>query len=456
MIRRINPLISLGLLTAVIHAILLFAVIPQVTTHITGFYNQDKFIDGYDQLADNLARGNGYRFYPDSAQTLMREPGYPVLLAGLMLLFGNSMVAVKLVNMCLALATAWLMTRIASRISGSRWLLILPPLLFLFHPATLIAESRGGVESLFTFLIMLFFVTLYQAMEDSTWWRYAITGAVLGVTVLVRSTPMLYPVFLFGYLITFYRSRIPFLTICRNIAIVIAMMSAMLSPWIIRNYRLTGRFIPTASVLGVSAQTGEYICTHLFESKPWVLLDHEAAQQRTQIATELGYRIEDPYYYQSFYSTQEELKFSDYLARQVFGRYKADPLFCARCMSLNVFNFWFAGKTQMSTMMNLAIQTPYLIFAILGVVQCVKHRKFLLVGPLVLFVLYVMAVHVPILAQARYSVPLIPILSILAAIALSRVFSSTASDRSTATLHNTDQLLSPNPAPVLAGAGIEK
>ncbi len=47
---------------------------------------------------------------------------------------------------------------------------------------------------------------------------------------------------------------------------VLAMM-AVLSPWITRNYFLTGKFIPTASVLGVSAQAGQYIGKHQFEGK---------------------------------------------------------------------------------------------------------------------------------------------------------------------------------------------
>jgi hypothetical protein len=83
-------------------------------------------------------------------------------------------------------------------------------------------------------------------------------------------------------------------------------------------------------------------------------------------------------------------------------------------MSLNLFNFWFAGKTWMSTAMNVVVQLPYLLLAAIGAVRCARNKQFLLIGPLVTFILYVMAVHVPILAQARYSAPLIPFLSILA------------------------------------------
>jgi len=418
MIRRQNPLISLGLLAVIVQVLLLFVVIPALSTRVTTLYTQDHFADGYDQLAENLASGNGYRFYPDTARTLMREPGYPVFLAGIMRLFGNNFAAVKLANMLLALVTAWLMVRLTSLVSTDRMLVVIAPLLFLFHPATLIAESRGSVEILFTCMMVLFFWALYTSLGRGNWKLYVATGGALGLAVLVRSTPMLFPFFLLAYLLLAERKRIPAWAICRNVAIVVITMLAVLSPWIIRNYVVSRRFVPTASVLGISAHAGEYICAHRSENKPWYLLDRDAAQERSRLALQLGYSFKDGYYYQSFFSTDDELKFSGYLAHRVFNDYERNPLLCAKCIGLNVFNFWFTGKTRVSTAMNVAVQLPYLVLAVIGIVRCTKRGQFALIGPMVLFILYVMAIHVPILAQARYSVPLIPLLSILAAMAL--------------------------------------
>jgi 4-amino-4-deoxy-L-arabinose transferase-like glycosyltransferase len=454
-----NPLIGLGVLIVIVNAVLLFIVIPELSNRLHPFYNQDLYADGYDQLAANLVHGNGYRFYPDTARTLMREPGYPILLAGLLLIFGSSFAAVKLANMCLALATAWLMTRWGGRMSNSRILLIVPPLLFLFHPAILIAESRGGVEILFTFLIMLFLLALYTAIEHCTWRYYGVTGAVLGLTVLVRSTPMLFPFFLLGYLLVFERKRIPALNICRDLAIMIIAMFAVLSPWIIRNYSLTRRFVPTSSVLGISGQAGEYICAHRSEHKPWFLLDREAALERDKLAVELGYPfkvVTDGYYYQPFYSTGDELSFSGYLVRRVFGEYEKDPLLCAKCMGLNLFNFWFAGKSWMSTGINLLVQLPYLVLALIGAVLCVKNKRFTVIGPMVLFILYVMAVHAPILAQARYSVPLIPLLSILGAFTFAGSAKPGSFAGAAATVDCGDTAGSSTPLARLVGCGTEK
>lgn len=417
--RRIPPVVSLGVLVATATVVLLFVVIPKLSPNLRYFYNQDLYSDGYDQLAANLAAGNGYRFYPDTAQTLMREPGYPVLLAGIFIVFGKSFTTVKLVNVALAFAAAWLMTRVARRLSSSQALILVPPLLFLFHPGTLIAESRGGVEVPFTFLIVLFMVTLYRALDRDRWSDYVISGVALGLAVSVKSTPMLFPFFLLAYLLVVERGRGRRLAVSRNVALMVVAMFVVLLPWTIRNYRLTKRFVPTASVLGVSAHAGQYICLHHDEERPWVLLDREAAIERGQLARELGYRFKegDPYY-QVFYSTEDEMNFSHDLVKRVRDEYLESPWLCVRCITYNLFNFWCAGKTWASTSMSVIVQLPYLLLGMAGAVLSVKRGHAKVIGPMVLLVLYMVAVHAPILAQARYSIPLIPFLSILASVAL--------------------------------------
>ena len=47
-----------------------------------------------------------------------------------------------------------------------------------------------------------------------------------------------------------------------------------------------------------------------------------------------------------------------------------------------------------------------------------KNRQTVIVAPMLLFIGYIMAVHAPIIAQARYSIALVPLISILASIAL--------------------------------------
>jgi hypothetical protein len=420
-----NPWIWFGLLIVVLHCGIVFIAIPAVSSRLLPGYNKYIFADGYDQLAANLIAGKGYRFYPDTALTLMREPGFPVLLAGLFLVFGQNILAIKIVNVILAFITAWLTVRITKRLLSQTilrdsFLLFVPPLLFLFNPGTLVAEGRGGVEIIFGFLIAVFILTIYRAIDRGRLWDYAVSGAVLGVTVLVRSTPMLFPMFLLAYQIFLGAARTSKIVICRNVAVMIAVMMCVMSPWIIRNYSLTGRFVPTASVMGVSAQAGQYINEHLFEGKPWWLLDREASRERDKVAAKLGLPFEDGAegYYQTFYKSNDEIKFSQFLFAAVVNEYKRSPMLLVRSVAQNVFDFWFAGRTWTVTAVNALVQLPYMILAGIGIAYSVKSRGLRSIGPVLLFIGYILAVHVPILAQARYSVPLMPLICSLGAVGL--------------------------------------
>jgi hypothetical protein len=247
-----------------------------------------------------------------------------------------------------------------------------------------------------------------------------ISGLVLGFTLLVRSTPILFPLFLLVFLLYFDGRRVSKFVICRNIVAMILASLAVLSPWIIRNYSLTGKFVPTASVMGVSAQAGQYINEHLFDGRPMWLLDRVASRERDKVASNLGLPFEDGPggYYQTFYKSIDEITFSNYLMGEVIKNYKRSPALLARCLGQNVFNFWIAGKTWLATALNTIIQLPYLVFTVLGSIYCFKNGRARAVSLLLLFIVYYVAVHVAILAQARYSIPLMPLLSILSALGI--------------------------------------
>jgi hypothetical protein len=191
---------------------------------------------------------------------------------------------------------------------------------------------------------------------------------------------------------------------------VIAMF-LVLSPWIIRNYLLTAKFVPTASVLGTSAQAGLYLSTHHAVGN--ALVDSEAAQERNQLAQELGYHFKAGYY-QFFYSASDEVAFSHYLFGMVVDQYKSSPRLFIGTVLHNLFNFWCGGKTWMSVALDVVFQIPLILLAVTGVLLWVRSGRVQDVAPLVLLIIYILTVSLPILAQARYCGPLIPFLSILA------------------------------------------
>ncbi|MGA8706163.1 MAG: glycosyltransferase family 39 protein [Steroidobacteraceae bacterium] len=376
--------------------------------------------DNYDVIADNIRRGFGYRFSPDTALTLMREPGYPYFLALLEWLFGAGLTAPIVANLVLSSGSALLISNLGRSISPLPWAPQLAALLFMLHPGVAVAELRSGVEIPFIFMLLCFFLALRRALHTERVCDYMFAGLILGLTSCVRSTALLFPPFLLLYHWGRQRSWRSLWQSLARIAATMIVAFLVLTPWIVRNYELVGKFIPTASVGGVALQVGNYICTHADGEKGFHQRDVEAAKVRRELASQLGYRFTGDYY-QYFYDPHDEVSFNAELSRRVTEQYRHSPATFAKCAAENLVSFWFAGKTKTSTLLNVAVQLPYLVLGLVGLALGFRRADPALLACLLLFVVYSEAVYAPIHAQARYSVPMVPILALFAAIPLARL-----------------------------------
>lgn len=397
-------------------ALVLFGVLPALESGAFATHYKLGFADDYDLIANSLATGHGYRLGPDLAQTMIREPGYPLLLAGVFKLFGYGLEGARLANLLLTFIAALLAWRLALRVTGERLAGLVAVAIFLLHPGTLIAEARGGVEIPFMCAVLAFFVLLYRAIDADRRAPYFLAGLALGATVLVRSTPLFFPLLLVPYLVWTapQGARGRRLAQC---ALMIAGMALAMSPWIARNYSVSGLFVPSATVLGVAAQEGQYTCERISLGRGHELLQAQAAEERNRLAASLGMKFKGDFY-QYFYTAADEIAFNRTLAERSFGRYREEPALLARCVAQNLVHFWVLGKNGLATGLNAALQLPLLALAIAGFVILRRRAAFASWAPIALFVVYVLAVHVPLMAHARHSIPLVPFLAIFAGAAL--------------------------------------
>lgn len=394
------------------YALALFFVVPELT-RVLGTRYGIGFADNYDKLASSLALGQGYRFGPDLPPTLMREPGYPLFLAGVFALLGYGIEAARLANFALAGLAAFLVMRLAGVAGLGRGAAALAAAIFLLHPGTFIAAARGGFEMFFAFLLLLFLLALHRATQAGAAKHYLLAGFLLGLVVLTRNTVVLFPIVALGYLLLIAPAAAERIQYCIRFAALLVVMALVVSPWAVRNYMVTGEFIPTTTVQGIAAHSGLHICRGLSFDHGVQELDTQAANERNNLASRLGYSF-DGGYYQYFHSTREEIAFNRRLLADVMGEYRSDPALWMKCAAQNLFNFWFAGKTWQATGMNMAIQAPFLILAAFGTYWLWRRGQWRGIALPVLLVLYLFALHVPIHAQARYSVPLVPFLAIVA------------------------------------------
>ena len=83
---------------------------------------------------------------PPWASTMLREPGYPLLLAAVFKLGGYGLQQARGVCVLLAFGAALMLLRLARKINGDAMTALAAALLFLLYPGILVAEARAGIE----------------------------------------------------------------------------------------------------------------------------------------------------------------------------------------------------------------------------------------------------------------------------------------------------------------------
>jgi 4-amino-4-deoxy-L-arabinose transferase-like glycosyltransferase len=378
-----------------------------------------QFGDLYDFIAKNLAQGYGYRVEPYMGDTILREPGYPLLIAAMYKIGGYSNQVPRLACILLAFGAALMLLGLTRKITGDRTIALIAALLFLLYPGTLVAETRAGNDIPCVFTMLLFIAALYRAVDKGSLWLYGVAGLLLGVAALVRSEVLLFPLFVLAYfLLTSKGWGARGKAVLRIVALGACTLVAM-SPWIIRNYLLVHQFMATDTLGGVAEQEGLFTCEHLSQYDGFHSAQRGAGRERAEIARQLGLRFEGSYYYQFFYTPQDEIKFNRALQNHVAAEYRSHPGILVACSAENLFyKFWFLGKTPQATQMNMLVQFPLLAIAFGGLIVLYALGLLRKAAIILLYIAYIPIIHAPIIAHARHSVLVVAFLSVPAAVFL--------------------------------------
>src|SRR5438477_3437283 len=161
------------------NAAIVLVGLPNLSSLMGPTYNL-QLGDLYDLIAKNLDQGNGYRADARMSETMLREPGYPLFLAGISKLAGGySMRTARIGCVLLAFGAALMLLRLTRKITGDNTIALLAALLFLFYPGVLVAETRAGIEIPCIFTMMLFMLALHGAVKKASLWRYGAAGLLL-------------------------------------------------------------------------------------------------------------------------------------------------------------------------------------------------------------------------------------------------------------------------------------
>jgi len=186
-----------------------------------------------------------------------------------------------------------------------------------------------------------------------------------------------------------------------------------MTPWVVRNFQISGQFVPTMTVTGFAVFQGEEVERNASNGEDSMVLLKDAAKEQVRIGHEMGLRMRERDFFPQFYRVQDEISFSNELARRGWTQYREHPVLLARAIVHNCWAFWFQGRTYKATLINIIVMLPFILVFLCGAVVAVRRerRSWLLVISIVMYVLP----HLVIIAVARYSAPVVPLMCILAA-----------------------------------------
>jgi len=188
----------------------------------------------YDALARNLISGRGFVY--DQLGTPYRSfyagLGYVAVNAGVDWLFPNQPKAMPVAQSLYAALLGWVVFHMARRLFDER-LAIASAALTMLHPALVYYDTRKlhplGFDSL---AMMLALWLLLRLRDDRRAAAFVASGAAMGLAILQRGSMALFAVFGVLWLL-----RIP-RTAARRIALYVAGVLVVLTPWAARNYAI--------------------------------------------------------------------------------------------------------------------------------------------------------------------------------------------------------------------------
>jgi hypothetical protein len=400
--------------------LLLGFVVPTISAGIYESYEVGHFRDHYDEIAANLVQGNGYRIFADTSETAVRTPGYPMVLAVIFWVFGPNLFLAQIVNSLFSLGTATCVFFICRRWYVSEATAGVAALVVYFHPGFLAADSRGGVESLFALSITLLVLVIYRAAESEKAKNYFLAGLLFGWAMLVRSTVVFFPVFFLFYLWGHGIRKTSYYFGAFATGFLL-----LYTPWVVRNYLVFEQFVPTMTVGGTAAYEGQYLNK---TGGPFVTSREalaQAASAHEKILISLGWPHRGTEFNPQFFNPRHEVRFSALLNHLVFREYRQNMGFFISSCAKNFVAFWIKSGSYFGLAINATLAAPLLVMTLLGAYN--GYRRKLMVGPLCLFILCFILVHLPIMGRARYQIPILPLMVCVATAVFTKRHSSTSS-----------------------------
>jgi len=362
----------------------------------------------FEELGRRIANGEGFR----GELIGRRAPLYPMFIGLIYWVFGQHKVFVQL-SQCLAFAgTALLARNMGERVYNRRTGLI-AGLLCVVHPSFLRYVADFHLESLLTFLFTLCVWASIRFYQRPTLSNGALFGVAAGLTSLTKAVALLYPPLFLGI---FWFTRRPSRSqgagqqrpSIAAAVLVVAAMILTISPWTVRNYRVSGHFVPVSTGLSDAFLRGVVFSRLEFATlrkPPYTDAEQEVNAKFIRLCSAEGTVWE-----------KDPVLTEKILNKEMKAHLLAEPGDVIRKSIVGVFTFWYEMTSLKTSLVAGLMALAGWVLTIIGVGRAHRegHPQWLLLAPM----LYLNAFLAVLLALGRYSVPVLPCLLVTAAFGL--------------------------------------
>jgi 4-amino-4-deoxy-L-arabinose transferase-like glycosyltransferase len=402
--------------------LLLFALVVRVALWILFIDLPIRVWDenDYNNLALNLVQHHEFSLEPHIL-TSIRPPLYPGFVAALYSQFGvNNFNAVRIAQLIISLLTVVALYYLAADLSSRRVALIAAGL-YSFYPSMLGFNNLVLTEVLFTFLLILTCLAAVRAFKHGSLVYFTVCGALLGGASLARSVLWLFPPFLALFILCSWKVEWK-----RRLAagcLVVLAYVAVILPWTIRNTKLQKTLVTIDVMGGRNFMMGNYEYTPLYRTWDVIALEGDRSWSNVLAAEIPGFRL----------LTQGE---KDRLAmRRGVQFILKNPWLSLKRSAIKFFNFWqlerelvagaargyFGALPPVVLMVLTAVifgsYALVMLTGIYGMVMCpLPDRR--LHGFLLLIMAFICGLHILAYGHSRYHLPLIPLILVYSAMAL--------------------------------------
>ena len=360
----------------------------------------------YTSLASNLVEGVGYRYERGQPFTMFDAPGYPFFLAGLFTVFGRDCWHMVLFVQCVLDALVCVFLVFMSRVVLKRTLPgLLAGLAYAVYYPNIMYTAWILTEVLFTFLLSLFFLVLFVALDRRKGLLFAFCGVVFGCLCLTKAAPTYFlPVLA---LIPFVRAPAGVCAWRQSVAMIAASL-VLLIPWFAQGPRHYGRLILGTTTAAETMLAG-------------VSVDYDGdyeSQAYEQTNSPFG-----QIFYSGLPAVEQEGLYREAVRRELVRNVTQRPgsllLLMGRQISRLYLNIPFKREQSRASYAVAVLNIGVLLAGMMG---WWRERRCYSLQVMLLFILYYTMVHSLVCALIRYGAPLMPLWLLLAGITAERAW----------------------------------